>query len=445
MNEQAFGFLDLFAGIGGFHHALEAQGGSCVLAVERDEDCQQVYRHTFPNTPLVDDIRSLTQTDEGDDRDLAAVGALVPDHDVLCAGFPCQPFSKSGFQEGIRDRSRGTLFYDVMTIIMAKQPRFVLLENVRNIAGPRHIDTWNGIIDSLQEQGYQVARDPLVLSPHLLAPADGGAPQVRDRVFILAYQPTSHVFDLNARPLLDRQLSLGWSPDDWRIEDYLDDDKDIANLDRYQLNPDERAWVAAWQAFIERIEADRLPGFPIWVDAFVAKPNIPPETPEWKSNFLIKNSEFYCQHRDTIDSWMKDQWGNGQVVTEFPSSRRKFEWQARKAQPTREDRDLAGLVLQMRPSGIRVKPSTYLPALVAITQTSVVGSRMRRVTPREAARLQGVPSDLFAGSGVKDSVAYKQLGNAVNVGVVSAAATALFKAGNAPWMDTRIHELRATG
>jgi DNA (cytosine-5)-methyltransferase 1 len=99
----------------------------------------------------------------------------------------------------------------------------------------------------------------------------------------------------------------------------------------------------------------------------------------------------------------------------------------------------------MRPSGIRVKPSTYLPALVAITQTSVVGSRMRRVTPREAARLQGVPSDLFAGSGVKDSVAYKQLGNAVNVGVVSAAATALFKAGNAPWMDTRIHELRATG
>ncbi len=445
MNEQAFGFVDLFAGIGGFHHALAVEGGICALAVERDRDCQRVYRHTFPGTPLVDDIRSLTRDEDGNDRDLSEVGALIPDHDVLCAGFPCQPFSKSGFQEGIRDRSRGTLFYDVMTIVMAKKPRFVILENVRNLAGPRHIDTWNGIIDSLQGQGYLVARDPLVLSPHLLSPSDGGAPQVRDRVFILAYRPTSHVFEVDATPLLDRQLSLGWNPDDWRIEDYLDDDHDIVDIADYRLNVDELAWVAAWQAFVERIEADQLPGFPIWVDAFTDRPHIPLDTPRWKSNFLEKNAEFYRQHRQIIDKWMTEVWDNGQRVGEFPSSRRKFEWQARKAQPTRTERNLSELVLQMRPSGIRVKPPTYLPALVAITQTSVIGSRMRRITPREAARLQGVPPDSITDSGVSATTAYKQLGNAVNVGVVGAAARALFAAGRAPWLAAANPALREAG
>ena len=434
MSTRAFSFIDLFAGIGGFHYALEAEGGRCVLAVERDVDCQQVYRSAFPGSRLEGDIRAITRYADGSDRPEAEVDQLVPDHDVLCAGFPCQPFSKSGHQQGVRDRTRGTLFHDVMTIVMAKHPRFVMLENVRNLAGPRHRSTWNDIIDSLRGEGYLVSREPLVLSPHRLSPEDGGAPQVRDRVFILAYRP-SGLHDADAGPLLPRDTSPGWDPDDWRIDDYLDDDTDIDGLDRYQLSGAELAWVEAWQAFVQRIESDHLPGFPIWVDAFHPTPRIPQGTPAWKANFLEKNSAFYNQHKAVIDTWLAEQWGEeGLTVEDFPPSRRKFEWQARKAQPTRPDRDLNRLVLQLRPSGIRVKPATYLPALVAITQTSVIGSRMRRITPREAARLQGMPPDALSEAGVSNEAAYKQLGNAVNVGVVRAAAQALFTTGQAPWL-----------
>ena len=434
MDVGRFKFVDLFAGIGGFHHALEELGGECVLAVERDDDCQKVYRKAFPSTRLDSDIREITRYADGTDQSLEHVDERVPDHDVLCAGFPCQPFSKSGFQEGVRDRTRGTLFHDVMTIVMAKEPQLVMLENVRNLAGPRHRDTWKDIIDSLKGAGYWVSDEPLVLSPHRLSKEDGGAPQVRDRVFILAYR-SSGPKKLDSEPLLSRDLSPGWDPDWWGIEDYLDDDDSIDNLADYQLSDAERAWVAAWQAFVERINSDRLPGFPIWVDAFRARPLIPSDTPAWKANFLKQNSAFYNEHKDVIDDWLIERWGpDGLTVEGFPQSRRKFEWQARKAQPTRSDRDLSKLVLQFRPSGIRVKPATYLPALVAITQTSVIGSRMRRITPREAARFQGLPTDLFADAQVSDVAAYKQLGNAVNVGVVKAAARALFGAGKATWL-----------
>ena len=321
-----------------------------------------------------------------------------------------------------------------MTIVMAKKPQFVILENVRNLAGPRHRDTWRDIIGSLASEGYRVDESPLVLSPHRLSKEDGGAPQVRDRVFILAYL-LSGPKAIEAEPLLSRELTPGWDPDLWRIEDYLDDDDSIENLADYQLSDAERTWVNAWQAFVERIESDRLPGFPIWVDAFRPKPRIPAGTPAWKANFLRQNSAFYNEHKDVIDDWLIERWGpDGLTVEDFPQSRRKFEWQARKAQPTRSDRDLSKLVLQFRPSGIRVKPATYLPALVAITQTSVIGSRMRRITPNEAARLQGLPPGLFADAGVGDAAAYKQLGNAVNVGVVKVAARALFAAGKAPWL-----------
>lgn len=449
-----FTFIDLFAGVGGFHHALAGLGGECVLAVELDPEARKVYAASFPELApdqIQTDIRSLTRVSPDPDADELTpeeIRARVPDHDVLCAGFPCQPFSKSGFQRGVRDRTRGTLFFDVMSIILACEPEYVILENVRNLAGPRHEETWQTIVESLRDAGYRVSNDPVVLSPHLLAPDEGGAPQVRDRVFILARRVrAAGSIDLReGQPLAFREPTPGWDPHLWDIRDYLDDD---VPLDEYGIRPVEQGWMEAWQAFVQGIEDDNLPGFPIWVDAFTELPRIPVGTPAWKADFLRKNSAFYVRNKRFIDRWLKGVWGpKRERVADFPPSRRKLEWQARRAQPTRADRDLDGLVAHLRPSGIRVKPATYLPALVAITQTSILGPKVtgtgwRRLTPREAARLQGIPFDGFERAGVADKAIYKQLGNAVNVGVVQHVASVLFADGDAAWARLSVVDLRA--
>ncbi len=435
---KRFKFVDLFSGIGGFHHALAVLGGECVMACELDSECREVYRASFPQIAsrcFPENIREITRLDIDDEASVRSpkeINRLVPDHDLLCAGFPCQPFSKSGAQRGIDDSTRGTLFFDIMQVVRAKKPRFLLLENVRNLAGPRHARTWQLIIKSLREANYSVSEIPAVLSPHRLAPQLGGAPQVRERVFILAERHNHRSRSVMVAPPSVTFPEAAWSPSQWRIADYLEPDSEIIDVERYRLKHAELAWLEAWDFFVRELPSDSLPGFPIWVDAFRARPSIPEGAPDWEVDFRKKNSEFYRSHRAFLDDWMRRSWGeSGLSIREFPASRRKFEWQARSWHPYRKGRTIRDLVLQMRPSGIRVKPPTYLPALVAITQSSIVGpgvgkvSQFRTLTPREGAKLQGIPESVFERAGVADRVAYRQLGNAVNVGVVRWAAAAL--------------------
>ena len=153
MDEHAFDFVDLFAGIGGFHAALTAFGGRCVYASEIDPEAAAVYKLNWGLDPLGD----ITE-----DTNDEAVN--VPAHDLLAAGFPCQPFSKSGEQRGM-DETRGTLFWNILRIIEERTPKVVLLENVRNLAGPRHRHEWEVIVETLQAKGYRVAATPAVFSP----------------------------------------------------------------------------------------------------------------------------------------------------------------------------------------------------------------------------------------------------------------------------------------
>ena len=180
----------------------------------------------------------------------------------------------------------------------------------------------------------------------------------------------------------------------------------------YQLTEDEVDWVNTWDDLVQRMWSARglrLPGFPLWADAWMPERALDPLElellPRWKADFLVKNARFYDEHRDIIKSWKRAH----PHFARFPESRRKLEWQAQ------DTPSLWDTVMHFRPSGIRAKAATYLPALVAITQTSVVGSRRRRLTPHEAARLQGLPRSFSFGA-QREQASYKQVGNGVAVG-----------------------------
>jgi DNA (cytosine-5)-methyltransferase 1 len=172
-------------------------------------------------------------------------------------------------------------------------------------------------------------------------------------------------------------------------------------------------WIAVWEEFVQIFKkthpGTNLPGFPIWVDAWQDRSTlrIPVGTPEWKANFLRKNSDLYTENKKALDGWL---YRNNNLES-FPPSRRKFEWQAQ------DSKSLYDCIMHFRPSGIRAKKATYVPALVAITQTSIIGKQLRRISTREGARLQGLP-DWFDFLDQPSSATYKQLGNGVNIGAV---------------------------
>ena len=407
----AFRYADLFAGIGGFHAMLDHAGGRCVYVSEIDREARQTYLRNW-----VDHLPEATQPIVNTDITIATPddGPVdVPPIDVLAAGFPCQPFSKSGYQRGM-DEARGTLFWNIARILEERTPAVVLLENVRNIAGPRHAHEWDVIIQTLRETGYRVSSTPSVFSPHLLPPSLGGTPQVRDRVFILGTYvgPERALRETNTPPTVVRAPVAGWDVQEWDAEWVLDDDATIPNVEKYRLTADETTWVNVWDDLVQRVwsaRGVRLPGFPLWADAWIPERGLDAfeldALPKWKSQILIKNARFFDDHRDIIKDWKRA----NPVFATFPDSRRKLEWQAQ------DTGSLWDTVMHFRPSGIRAKAPSYLPALVAITQTSIIGSRRRRLTPQEAARLQGF-SRSFSFRDQRDQASYKQVGNGVAVG-----------------------------
>ena len=129
-------FVDLFAGLGGFHQALSSLGHKCVLSCEIEEELRELYQLNFGQKPF-SDIRALQAED-------------VPSHDILCAGFPCQPFSKAGDHQGFECQKSGDLIEYVILILRAKKPEFLLLENVPNLVRHRNGATWKTLAHRLR-------------------------------------------------------------------------------------------------------------------------------------------------------------------------------------------------------------------------------------------------------------------------------------------------------
>ncbi|MDP2669261.1 MAG: DNA (cytosine-5-)-methyltransferase [bacterium] len=161
-----FTFIDLFAGIGGFRLALEELNGKCVFSSEIDAECAKTYAMNFGEYPS-GDITKIKMSE-------------IPNHDILCGGFPCQPFSISGKMKGFDD-ARGTLFLNILEIVKNKKPKVVFLENVKHLKDHDGKKTLKTIVKHLEELGYQTEW-------HILNAKDFGLAQNRERIIIIGHK-----------------------------------------------------------------------------------------------------------------------------------------------------------------------------------------------------------------------------------------------------------------
>jgi DNA (cytosine-5)-methyltransferase 1 len=419
-------FIDLFAGLGGFHLALEQLGHRCVFASEVNPELQGIYAKNFGLTP------------NGDIREVPI--PTIPAHEILCAGFPCQPFSKAGEQDGFDCPSWGDLFGHVVAILKYHKPEFLLLENVPNLLKHDDGKTWKRVLRLLKAAGYE--SDSKVLSPHQF-----GVPQIRERVYIVARRGGLRNFawpegksypDLHVNSVLEKEPAEA-KPLTQQVIECLD----------------------MWQRFIREFPKDeQLPTFPIWAMEFGAdypyedfsprsmKPSqlrkyrgaygkslarvpddkllaaLPPyarkdkkKFPDWKVDFIRKNRDLYTAHKKWIKPWKHE-------LLEFPPSLQKLEWNCKGG-----ERDIWKYVLQFRASGVRVKKPTTAPSLIAmtVTQVPIIAWERRYMTPRECAKLQSM--EFLKILPDASTPAYKALGNAINVHVMQLIAKVLIGKG----------------
>jgi DNA (cytosine-5)-methyltransferase 1 len=423
-------FIDLYAGLGGFHLALEGLGHECVFASEINPNLRELYQKNFPGVLIRGDI---LKTD---------IKVDIPDHHILCGGFPCQPFSRAGLQLGFNDEKKGNHFFRIMEILNFHKPEYLLLENVETILRHDNCNTFNVIRDNLGQE-YDI--DFRVLSPH-----EFNIPHHRRRLFIVG-----------------RRLELGGLRQfEWPRK--KDIDKTSLYSLRFKFNPAEKLGLSIkqqkafdiWNDFVKKFpEQDALPGFPIWSHEWgatydfenrtpfstpvnelvemrgsfgkkivlkskdeILKLDLPryasyeeDKFPGWKITYIRRNREFYKKYKKYLDVFKSQL-----VGMEF--SNQKFEWCCGNDNNTLEDK-----VIQFRQSGVRVSKSNWAPALTTVkTQNIFLPWLNRTMSSEEKAQLQSMQKLKYLPD--PENGAHKAFGNAVNVKLVQLIAKNLLNA-----------------
>lgn len=372
-------FIDLFAGIGGFHIAMKSihPHAKCVYACEIDKICNDLYKNNFKISPEYD----IRQADIEN----------IPSFEVLFAGFPCQPFSKGGKQMGFKDQTRGTLFFNILQIIEFHRPNYILLENVANIVSHDQGNTYQVIKKSLTDLGYLMPSQPLIISP-----VDFGYPVNRKRAYIIARRKNefSEKFLTPFQQIENNKLNA--------IKFYNLKQNNTAEL---KLSALELKILNMWEEFKIGIKMENF-GFPIWMDQFN---DSPPEQSKfkWKNEFILKNKALYQNNKKFIDKW-KAKYRPEDWITN--KSHMKLEWQAGKQMSIFD-----GLI-QFRPSGIRISSPDKFNTLVAMGHTQIIGPFKRKLSISELKALQAIPKSIKISK--NRTLASKQIGNSIHIEVV---------------------------
>jgi len=312
---QTFEFIDLFAGIGGFRIALESLGGKCVFSSEWDSNSQYTYGLNFGEIPSGD----ITKIKE----------AEVPNHQVLCAGFPCQAFSIAGKRKGFND-TRGTLFFDVARIAKQVKPEVLFLENVKNFTKHDSGKTMEVVKATLNEIGYDYFVEVLKSSNY-------GVPQARERVYFVAFRK-----DLNIK-----NFSFPKPVREFKVVKDILEDGDQVNY------------------------------------TYINRPDIK----------IVKESALVQDVRKPLQVGYLNKGGQGERIYSI---------------------DAAGITLSAHGGGAASKTGAYL-----------INGKVRKLTPRECARMQGFPEDYILPD--NKNMSYKQFGDSVSVPVLQKIFSEILK------------------